>query len=320
MLIVTSLILVICRTLGYAPRAFLIAAAICANSGALSTLASGLPNLMIGAAADLPYAHFLRVSAPYALVSLAIALVLLRRAFRAALPWRQSPRDAELLAQKVQEFDPWALVESRSMLVRSGLILVLTILGFAFAGRLGVGLDFVAMAGGTAALLFAGRSVDEAISKVNWTVILFFVGLFVMIGCVEATGALEWVAGRVLALSGGREGALIALMTVFSAASSAVVDNIPVAATLVPVVNSLAASGVTVAPLWWALVLGCNLGGNGTPIGSIASVIALHALHDETREHVSWVAFMKLGGAIMVIQLVGAVGYLLLLQTMGWLP
>jgi Na+/H+ antiporter NhaD/arsenite permease-like protein len=93
-----------------------------------------------------------------------------------------------------------------------------------------------------------------------------------------------------------------------------------VAATLVPVVENLARSGVDAAPLWWALILGCNLGGNGTPIGSIASVIALHALHDETREEVSWLAFIKLGGAITIVQVLGAIGYLTLLARLGGLP
>ena len=128
------------------------------------------------------------------------------------------------------------------MLIRSGVILGITVIGFAVAQPLGVGMDFIAMVGGTAALLFAGRSVEDAISKVNWTVILFFTGLFVIIACVEATGVLERLSESVVALSGGRPVLLIPILTSFSALASGIVDNIPVAATLIPIVRHIGAS------------------------------------------------------------------------------
>ncbi|MEM9656754.1 MAG: SLC13 family permease, partial [Planctomycetota bacterium] len=186
MLILSSLVLVICRSLNYNPKPYLLSVALCANSGALVTFASGLPNIMIGTAAKIPYVQFLLVSAPYALMSFLIALAILRYVFRNDLPWRQSGEAVEALRLRIQEFDPWALVQSRAVLIRSAVILGMTVVGFALAQPLGVGMDFVAMLGGTAALLFADRNVEESIAKVNWTVILFFTGLFVIIACVEA--------------------------------------------------------------------------------------------------------------------------------------
>jgi Na+/H+ antiporter NhaD/arsenite permease-like protein len=260
------------------------------------------------------------VSAPYAVISLAIALVVLRWNFRRSLPWKQGPREIEALAAKIAEFDPWALVEDRRVLLRSGAILLLTVAGFAFAQQLRLGMDFIAMGGGTAALLFAGRGVEDAIGKVNWTVILFFMGLFLIIGCVEATGSLEWLAGSLVERFEGNVPALVALLTAFSAVASAIVDNIPVAATLIPVVRQIGGTGIQAEPLWWSLVLGCNLGGNGTPIGSIASVIVLYTLKKEENISVGWGEFIRLGGTIMVIQIAGAITYLLALSAADLMP
>ena len=206
------------------------------------------------------------------------------------------------------------------MLARSAIILGLTILGFAFAQTLGLGMDFIAMAGGTAALLFAGHSEEETIGKVNWTVILFFTGLFVIIGCVEATGVLERLAAMVVSLAGDSQTTLIPVVCIFSAGTSAIVDNIPVAATLIPIIENIKSMGVAEEPLWWSLILGSNLGGNGTPIGSISCVIALYALKREAKISVGWGEFIKLGGTIMLVQVVGAVLYVLLLQTLDAIP
>ena len=320
MLILTSLVLVISRSLNYKPVPLLLSVAICANSGAIATFASGLPNIMIGTAASIPYVHFLKVSLPYALISLGIAILALRFFFRADLPWKQTSEEQEALRQQIETFDPWAMVEDRKVLLRSAMILAATVLGFVFAQQIGVGMDFVAMVGATAALIFAGKGVEDAIHKVNWTVILFFMGLFIIIGCVKQTGALAWVAEQVIEFSGNRMTLLIPLLGGFSAVASSIVDNIPVAATLIPIVRDISGDAVPAEPLWWTLIICCNLGGNGTPIGSISCVIAIYALKREANEHVSWGQFLKLGGAIMVIQVIGAILYVMLSYDLGWIP
>jgi Na+/H+ antiporter NhaD/arsenite permease-like protein len=151
-------------------------------------------------------------------------------------------------------------------------------------------------------------------------VILFFTGLFLIVGCVEATGALEQLATLVVSLAGTSPTRLIPVITLFSAATSAIVDNIPVAATLIPIVDNIKNMGVPQEPLWWSLVLGSNLGGNGTPIGSISCVIALHTLKREANITVGWGEFIRLGGAIMLVQVAGAIIYLLLLQALDAIP
>ena len=321
MLILSSLVLVICRSLDYKPMPYLLSVAICANSGAIATFASGLPNIMIGTAASIPYAHFLQVSLLYAVFSLIIAIIALRVFFRNDLPWNQSAEQKRALRSQIETFDPWAMVEDTRVLVRSAVILILTVIGFVFAQQLGVGMDFIAMVGATAAMLFAGKGVEDAIHKVNWTVILFFMGLFVIIGCVKQTGALAWVAEQVIHFSDNKMMLLVPLLGVFSAVASSIVDNIPVAATLIPIVKDIAADpNVSIEALWWTLIICCNLGGNGTPIGSISCVIAIYALKKEVGVHVGWGTFLKLGGTIMLIQVAGAIVYILFLYSNEWLP
>ena len=212
------------------------------------------------------------------------------------------------------------MVSDRGVLIRGAVILLLTVLGFVFSGPLGVGMDFIALAGATAALLVGGRDVEAAINKVNWTVIMFFAALFVIIGCVKRTGALDVAAGGVLEAAGDDSAVLLSLLGGFSAVASSIVDNIPVAATLIPMVQNLTGQGVAAEPLWWTLILCCNLGGNGTPIGSISCVIALYALKREADVHISWTRFLSVGGLIMLVQVVGAIVYVQWMDARGLIP
>jgi Na+/H+ antiporter NhaD/arsenite permease-like protein len=308
-LIMVSLVLVVTKELELDPKPYILAVAICANSGALMTLASGVCTLMIGTAAPLPYLDFFRVSTPMALISAAIVFFTIRAFYKSSLVAVGEPAQRQA---KVAAFDEWALVKDRALFYRCIVILGGTIVGFALAQPLGVGLDYIAFAGATAALLLSGESPEEAIKKVNWSVILFFVGLFVIIGSVRESGLLNWLARIVVDMSGGNTTTAMVLVAVFVLIMSGLVDNIPVAATLIPVIRTMEVGGIEAAPLWWTLVLAANLGGNSTPVGSISSVIAVHALEKERNIKIGWGEFIKVGGTILVIQGVVVIIYLLL--------
>jgi Na+/H+ antiporter NhaD/arsenite permease-like protein len=320
MLIIVSLTLVACRVLEYDPKPFIISEAIVANSGALTTYASSLPNLIIGTAAGIPYVQFLMVSAPFALISLVLAHVLLRTLFRDSLKPPASQVKLREMQERVERFDEWSVVRDVRFFRRSGIILLATILGFAFARQLGVGLDFVALSGATAALLLSGIDTEEAIRQVNWSIVLFFAGLFTLIAAVEASGLLEVTAIGLSSITGGDPLKTQVLFLWFSAGASGIVDNIPVSATLIPMVSTLGLAGMATAPLWWSVIIGANIGGSSTPVGSISCVIALHSLEAETEGGVPWLEFMKIGGTVMLVQLVAATAYLLLLSWFDLIP
>jgi Na+/H+ antiporter NhaD/arsenite permease-like protein len=200
-------------------------------------------------------------------------------------------------------------VPDRRMFWRAAILLLLTIVGFATAQPLGIGLDFVAMAGGAAAILFSGQNPEDAIKKVNWTVIVFFIGLFVMIGTVEHSGLLQKAAGLLSDVSGGNVHIATVVLVLFTSVTSGIMDNIPVAATMIPIVATMTET-LPAAPLWWGLTISANLGGNGTPIGSISGVIALSALQESGGGKVSWGEWFKVGAVAMVLQIVVVLAWL----------
>lgn len=316
-MIVASLALVVTHELRLDPRPAMLAIGLCANSAALMTFSSGICTIMLGTAGNLPYGHFFLVTTPMAFISAAITVAWIRWCYRDVLV--NTTSESERMAQ-VAAFDEWALVKDRRLFYRSAGILGATILGFASAQRLGIGTDFVAFCGGTAALLFSGIHPDEAIRKVNWSLILFFVGLFVIIGAVQETGLLDWQARQMLALAGGDPVTTMLLIAIFVLLLSGVLDNIPVAATLIPLVRSLEAQGLDPVPLWWTLVITANLGGNSTPIGSVSSVIALNGLEKERGIKVGWGEFLKVGGGALAIQAVVVLAYLWMYATFGLFP
>lgn len=317
-LIVVSLSLVLARELSLKAKPYLLAVALAANSGALATFASGICTLMIGTAAGIPYVQFLMMSLPVALVTAVIAWFFVGRSFRGRLA-DPAVTDVERAA-RIATFDEWAMVSDRRVFNRCAWILGATIVGFATANALGIGLDWIAMAGGTAALFFSGLDPEEAVKKVHWSVVLFFVALFTMIGVVEQTGLLTVLANGLAGVADGNVTIAVVLLVVFTAVTSGVMDNIPVAATLIPVVRGMIGSGLRAEPLWWGLVLSANLGGNGTPIGSISCVIALHALHHATGEKVGWGEYLRIGGAILAVQVVFVLAWVLGLDAMGLIP
>jgi Na+/H+ antiporter NhaD/arsenite permease-like protein len=316
-LIVVSLALVVTKALDLDSRPYVLGVAIAANSGALMTLASGICTLMLASAAGLSYGSFFRASTPMGLVSAAIACLMIRAFYgRSIAP----SGGAEERAAAVARFDEWALVKDRRAFYRSTIILALTIAGFAFAQKLRVGLDFIAISGGIVALVFSGVDPEEAIKKVKWPVILFFVGLFVIIGSVEKSHLLARLAGAIVGMSGGSATALMLIMAAFVLLLSGVVDNIPVAATLIPIIRTLEAQGFSVDPLWWTIIIAANLGGNSTPVGSVSSVIALAALEKERNVKIGWGEFLKVGGSITLAQGALVLGYLFVFERFGLFP
>lgn len=316
-LIMSSLVLVITRALDDNPVPYIVAVAIGANSGALMTFASGIPTLMIGTSAGIPYVHFLIVSTPLAIISALLAFGIIHLFYRKRLV---ATGDPEARRRKVEAFDEWALVKDRRIFIRCAIILLLTTLGFAFAQQLGVGLDFIAICGATAALLFSGFDPEEAIRKVKWPIILFFVGLFVLIGTVGATGLLEVMASQIFAITGTNMLAVLLILVPFVFVTAAIMDNIPVAATMIPVVQTMIAAGLAPEPLWWALIAASNLGGNPTPVGSIGAVIALHALERERGIRIGWGEYMKVGGTVAGLQIVLVIAYLLFYRVFNLFP
>jgi len=246
------------------------AEAILSNVGGASTLVGDPPNIMIGSAAGINFSAFLAHMGPPIAVIWAGTVLLLLVMFRKEL----TPAGGRL---STEQFDlQHALRDTRSLwLVMSALALVIAL--FFVHHRLHIFPSFAAFLGLALALVLLRPRPEDLFGEVNWSVLVFFAGLFIIVGGVESSGLLS-LGGRYLAELATDPGdlllACLALMWV-AAAMSAVVDNIPFTVTMIPIILGLEASGAQITPLWWALAIGVGLGGNSTHIGATANLIAV---------------------------------------------
>lgn len=268
-IIFAPLTVLVTRMLNLNPAPFLIAEAMMSNIGGAATLVGDPPNIMIGSAGGIDFVRFLvnmgPVILPVWLVTLALMLFLFRRELR--------PVDVAA----VVDLDENKAINNPHALKRIVAVMLGVVLLFFVHHTLHWYPAFVSLIGLAVALVWLRPDPEMLMNKVEWTVLLFFAALFVMVGGVDASGLLDLV-GSLLASYAREPGHLLAtaiLLMWVAAVLSAVIDNIPFTVTMIPIVAALEQQGVNVTPLWWALALGVGLGGNGTHIGATANVICV---------------------------------------------
>ncbi|MMZ58016.1 Sodium-dependent dicarboxylate transporter SdcS [compost metagenome] len=192
-----------------------------------------------------------------------------------------------------------------TLLKKCLLILALTIAGFFAHQALHIESATVALTGAFLLLLLTGEHyLEDALTRVEWTTIFFFVGLFVLVSGLVETGVIAKLAQEAIALTGGDLTATAMLILWMSAIASAFVDNIPFVATMIPMIQEMGKIGLTdLEPLWWSLALGACLGGNGTLIGASANVIVAGMAAKEGH-HISFLKFMAIGFPLMILSIV----------------
>jgi Na+/H+ antiporter NhaD/arsenite permease-like protein len=291
---VTTIILMIPVTLSIADVLeistipFLIGEVMLSNIGGVATLVGDPPNILIGSAAGFSFTDFLVHLAPIVLFVWVLVQGILLLFFRRTL--FSVPENAG----RLREMNPRdALTDPRST-KRLLIVLVAVVLLFFVHDLVGLESSIVALLGAAAGLLWLWPEIRSVLQEVHWDVLVFFIGLFVIVGGVEAAGALDIVATAMGSLT--TQGvALAALFLLWLAAiMSAVVDNVPFTIAMIPVLTALSARGVHTGPLWWALALGVGLGGNATPVGATANVIAI-SVSEETSSPIGAKLWMKHG-------------------------
>ena len=274
---VTTIILMIPVTmsladiLGLPMTPFLIGEVMLSNVGGVATLIGDPPNILIGSAANLSFNDFILHLGPIVLVVWMFAQGLLLFMYRETL-WHTPTRIGGLATMKPRQ----AITDPKTT-KRMLTVLAATIVLFFLHDSLGLESGIVALIGASAGLLWIWPDVRKALEEVHWDVLLFFVGLFVIVGGLEAAGALDIIANAISKLT--THGIVLASLVVLwsSALMSAVIDNVPFTIAMLPILAGLQAQGVPVGPLWWALALGVGFGGNATPVGATANVIAMSA-------------------------------------------
>jgi Na+/H+ antiporter NhaD/arsenite permease-like protein len=244
-----------------------------------------------------------------------VSMFIARWLFGAAVRPLTDKRAKEHNLSLVLAFDEWETVEDRRFFHTSIVAVVLVILGFAFKAQIPIlrdfGIEVVAMGAAVVMMLLHAKDVERDLEDVEWSLVFFFVGLFVVIGVMEKAGVLLRI-GQLLEGLTDSTGA-VGLMWC-TALFSSVTDNIPLAAMLAKIFGPTPEAAAALQPeRWWAVVFGANLGGNITPIGSASTVVACTILKKNDLK-IGFLEFVKIGGVFALAQLILASGYLLILQ------
>ena len=303
-LLIAPVTLLIAERIGVSPVPLLIAEVFASNIGGVATLVGDPPNIIIGSAAGLSYLDFLANLGPIVAILLVVFVVQARWMFRRDLA-SDSDRVRELMSLDERE----ALLDG-SLLPKALAVLGVVTLAFALQGPLGYEPSVVALLGAGVLLLIAGGDRVDYLRDVEWGTLVFFMGLFIMVGGLVKVGAVDALAERLIDLTDGRLFLATALLLIASAVLSGLVDNIPYVATMVPIVGALAASipGDTTV-LWWALALGADLGGNATSIGASANVVVL-GVAERSGHKIPFVRFLRYGLPVTAVSIAISLAYL----------
>jgi Na+/H+ antiporter NhaD/arsenite permease-like protein len=292
--LIAPVTILISEILGVSAIPYLIAEALLSNTGGVATLVGDPPNVLIGSAAGLSFNDFLVNSLPIVLVAWLGVLLLLLRLFKEELSI--APRNAEA----VMKLDNGESLNEPETARKILIVLGAAILLFFVHHLLGIEPAFVALGAAAVALIWVQPDIHETLKKVEWSVLVFFGALFVMVGGLEHAGVLDSIVG-VFQNASSINPILFGVAIIWAVAIlSAVVDNIPITIALIPIIQGLGASGMDIAPLWWALAFGAGFGGNGTIIGSTANIIVV-TLSEKTRTPITAVLWMKRGLPVMVL-------------------
>jgi Na+/H+ antiporter NhaD/arsenite permease-like protein len=307
-LLVVPITLLLANLLGISAVPLVLVEVLASNIGGTATLVGDPPNIMIGTHVEqLTFVDFIVNLAPVALVTLLVVTSLLFVVFRRRLAI------APERAREIAELDPARDMRGRPHVGRSLAVLGGTIVAFFLHSTLHLEPAVVALAGATVLLLVAADDVEDALERVEWSTIFFFLGLFVMVGGLEERGVVDRVADGLADVTGGSRTAEAMVLLFGAAAGSALVDNIPFTAAMIPVVDRLETGGGFEDANWWALALGACFGGNATIIAAAANVAATGVL-DRAGQPIGFVAFLRIGLPVTLVSLLIAAGYLLVFQ------
>lgn len=288
------------------PVPFLICEVIGSNIGGTATLIGDPPNILIGSATQLGFNDFIINLAPVVLIIMPVIIGLM------VLIYGRSFQVDEADQQKVMAMNEWDAIRDWVILKRSLAALALTILGFFLHQALHLESATIALAGAVLLMIVTREEPEDVLLSVEWPTLFFFMGLFVMVEGLVKTGVITNLAQQALVLTQGNFPLTAILVLWVSAFASAIVDNIPFVAAMIPLLKDMGAmSGMPMDPLWWSLALGACLGGNGTLIGASANVVVA-GIAERNGFKITFWGFTKIGMPLMIVSVTIATGYIYL--------
>ncbi|HXW11290.1 MAG TPA: ArsB/NhaD family transporter [Nitrososphaeraceae archaeon] len=276
-LLMVPVTLTIFRFLKRSPFPYVIGQTMCSNIGGAATLIGDPPNIIIGSAANIDFNSFVVGMGPTIAITFAISLFILRLFFSKEL---KENFDVKVIKKFRDEEEH--LIRDKNLLKKCLIILTIVIFFFTIQGIIGIEVSLIAFAGAAVLLVISKVSVEKVLHEVDWSTLLFFTGLFIVIGIFSEYGGIKILSTTVIGITGGDPWSTFISIVWLSAIASGFVDNIPFTVTMTPLLESLTKNTqiitgfghLPINPLWWALALGADLGGNLTLIGSSAGVVA----------------------------------------------
>jgi Na+/H+ antiporter NhaD/arsenite permease-like protein len=306
-LLIVPVTFAITKQLKINPIPILVAEIIASNIGGTATLIGDPPNIMIGSSTGLGFMDFVFNLTPVVVIIHVLTIVLLTLIYS-----KQLVTTAEL-QQGLMKMNEKKEIKDIALLKQCLIVLGLTILGFVIHQYIHLESSVIALSGATLLLLLSSReNPEEAFHAVEWPVIFFFAGLFLVVGGIEKVGVIEAIARFTVDITQGQLVPAGILILWVSAIASAFVDNIPFVATMIPLIKDMGELGMSgnLNFLWWALSLGACLGGNGTIIGASANVVVV-GMAEKRGAPITFINYMKVAFPAMLLSIAISMFYLL---------
>lgn len=311
-MLVVPMTLVLAQKLKVSPVPFILGEVFASNIGGAATLVGDPPNIIIGSKAGLGFNEFLVHMAPIAALAMVAAIPLMLLLFRRTLRNSAADRSAAM------DLNPREYLRDIPLLVKSVGVLVAVIIGFLLHSVVHLEPSLVAMMGAGFLILISGLKPEEFARDVEWGTLVFFAGLFIMVGALVNVGALGAFADFLKSALGTDLTVITTTVVVVSGILSGIVDNIPYVASMVPVISDLAAS-LKLEPgnnvLWWALAVGADFGGNMTLVGASANLVAV-GLAKKAGVDITFWQFAKYGFPVTVVTIAVTLPYLVVRYTL----
>jgi Na+/H+ antiporter NhaD/arsenite permease-like protein len=301
-LLMVPVTIAVFRIFKVSPMPFILAQGLASNVGGTATLIGDPPNIMIGSAANIDFNMFIMHMGATVAVSFIASLFLLRFLFR---------KDLRVPVQNIEQLmreDETVYLKDKNLLKKSMVVLIGVIALFVVHGSLHLEPSVIALGGAAVLLVITRASPERVFHEVDWPTLLFFTGLFIIVGTAEHAGMINILSKAAINITGGDPWLTFLIIVWLSAIASAFIDNIPFTATMIPLIQTvnldpnIAAlfGGLAVSPLWWGLALGADFGGNGTLIGSSAGVVAA-GVSEKNGHPISFNRWFKVGFPFMII-------------------
>jgi Na+/H+ antiporter NhaD/arsenite permease-like protein len=302
-MVMTPIFLAICLRYDLNPVPFLMTEIILSNVGGTATPLGDMTNIIIASRAGFSFSKVVQNLGPV-IVVISVVLALL-----ATYHFRHKLKPKEQIS--VEDLKNESFIQDKPLLIKGASVLLAVVLSLIFKEYLGLENSIIALSGAMILLLLTKVEPEEVFKKyVNWSIIFFFIGLFILIGALEVTGVVELLAEGIASKTGDNVGLLAMIILFSSSIFSAFIDNIPFATTMIPVIQNIGTlTGMPTDPLFWALALGACIGGSGTIIGASCNLVVI-GLAEHNGIKISFGQYFKYAFGMMILAILISAVYL----------